>query len=254
MLICRPTIPMGKDIGFLPGTVEEKLNPWMQPIFDALDLLSNGRRAGFKRSKSGPRNDRIGIEPLTYIRGRSIPNQYIVVDEAQNLTPLEAKTVLTRVGPGTKIVLTGDIYQIDNPYVDSMSNGLTYIVERFRSARHLRPHRAEQGRAFRGGGPRRQPAMIRRGGHPHDRHDHGPVAQARARPARRRSGRRRLGLDRGPLGGRPAADCTVAVLPARPAAGAAGRRLAAGATHRGPPAARARPRPARAGPGRLPGL
>ena len=132
MLICRPTIPMGKDIGYLPGTMEEKLNPWMQPIFDALDFLSNGRRAGWKRGEAGLDDERIGIEPLTYIRGRSIPNQYIVVDEAQNLTPLEAKTVLTRVGPGTKIVLTGDIYQIDNPYVDSMSNGLTYIVERFR--------------------------------------------------------------------------------------------------------------------------
>lgn len=134
MLICRPTIPMGKDIGYLPGTVEEKLNPWMQPIFDAMDLLANGRKNGFKGSKSmAEESDRIAIEPLTYIRGRSIPNQYIVVDEAQNLTPLEAKTVLTRVGPGTKIVLTGDIYQIDNPYVDSMSNGLTSIVEKFRA-------------------------------------------------------------------------------------------------------------------------
>jgi len=133
MLICRPTIPMGKDIGYLPGTVDEKLSPWMQPIFDAMDLLANGRKNGFKGSKSmAEESDRIAIEPLTYIRGRSIPNQYIVVDEAQNLTPLEAKTVLTRVGPGTKIVLTGDIYQIDNPYVDSMSNGLTSIVEKFR--------------------------------------------------------------------------------------------------------------------------
>lgn len=133
MLICRPTIPMGKDIGFLPGTLEEKLNPWMQPIYDALDLLSSGRRNGWKRGKEiGEENERIGIEPLSYIRGRSIPNQFIVVDEAQNLTPLEAKTVLTRVGPGTKIVLVGDIYQIDNPYVDSMSNGLSSVVERFR--------------------------------------------------------------------------------------------------------------------------
>lgn len=133
MLICRPTIPMGKDIGFLPGTVDEKLSPWMQPIFDAMDLLANGRKNGSKNSKAMmEESDRIAIEPLTYIRGRSIPNQYIVVDEAQNLTPLEAKTVLTRVGPGTKIVLTGDIYQIDNPYVDSMSNGLTSIVEKFR--------------------------------------------------------------------------------------------------------------------------
>ncbi|HMP89194.1 MAG TPA: PhoH family protein [Kiritimatiellia bacterium] len=140
MLICRPTIPMGKDIGYLPGTVEEKLNPWMQPIFDAMDLLANGRKNGFKGSKAmTEESDRIAIEPLTYIRGRSIPNQYIVVDEAQNLTPLEAKTVLTRVGPGTKIVLTGDIYQIDNPYVDSMSNGLTSIVEKFR-AQHIAAH------------------------------------------------------------------------------------------------------------------
>ncbi len=134
MLICRPTIPMGKDIGYLPGTVEEKLNPWMQPIFDAMDLLGNSRKnSGGRGSKAlMEESDKIAIEPLTYIRGRSIPNQFIVVDEAQNLTPLEAKTVLTRVGPGTKIVLTGDIYQIDNPYVDSMSNGLTSIVEKFR--------------------------------------------------------------------------------------------------------------------------
>lgn len=134
MLICRPTIPMGKDIGYLPGTMEEKLNPWMQPIFDAMDLLGSGRKGGSKGSAKimSEESERVAIEPLTYIRGRSIPNQYIVVDEAQNLTPLEAKTVLTRVGPGTKIVLTGDIYQIDNPYVDSMSNGLTSIVEKFR--------------------------------------------------------------------------------------------------------------------------
>ncbi len=133
MLICRPTVPMGKDIGYLPGTLEEKLTPWMQPIYDALDFLSSGGRI-WKKNRDGAReeDDRIGIEPLTYIRGRSIPNQFIVVDEAQNLTPLEAKTVLTRVGPGTKIVLTGDIYQIDNPFLDSMSNGLSSVVEKFR--------------------------------------------------------------------------------------------------------------------------
>lgn len=133
MLVCRPTVPMGKDIGFLPGTMEEKLNPWMQPIYDALDLITSGRRGGRKHDvELNNEDDRIGIEPLTYIRGRSIPNQYIIVDEAQNLTPLEAKTVLTRVGPGTKIVLVGDIYQIDNPFLDSMSNGLSSVVERFR--------------------------------------------------------------------------------------------------------------------------
>lgn len=134
MLVCRPTIPMGKDIGYLPGTVDEKLNPWMQPIYDALDLLANGGRSGLKRTKEGfEETERLAVEPLTYIRGRSIANQFIIVDEAQNLTPLESKTILTRVGHGTKIVLTGDIYQIDNPYVDSMSNGLSTVVDKFRA-------------------------------------------------------------------------------------------------------------------------
>jgi PhoH-like ATPase len=133
MLVCRPTIPMGKDIGYLPGTVEEKLNPWMQPIYDALDLLASGKKDSAQKNRAAlQESDRIGVEPLTYIRGRSIPNQYIIVDEAQNLTPLEVKTVITRVGHGTKIILTGDIYQIDNPYVDSMSNGLSVLVEKFR--------------------------------------------------------------------------------------------------------------------------
>ena len=133
MLVCRPTIPMGKDIGYLPGTVEEKLNPWMQPIYDALDLLASGKKENAQKNRDAlQETDRIGVEPLTYIRGRSIPNQYIIVDEAQNLTPLEVKTVITRVGHGTKIILTGDIYQIDNPYVDSMSNGLSVLVEKFK--------------------------------------------------------------------------------------------------------------------------
>jgi PhoH-like ATPase len=133
MLVCRPTFPMGKDIGYLPGTVEEKLNPWMQPVYDALDLLSNGRRDHSQRNRDAlEAAGLIAVEPLTYIRGRSIPNQFVVVDEAQNLTPLEVKTVITRVGHGAKIILTGDIYQIDNPYVDAMSNGLSAVVEKFR--------------------------------------------------------------------------------------------------------------------------
>jgi PhoH-like ATPase len=126
---------MGKDIGFLPGTVEEKLAPWMYPIADNVDLLmrseAKARRhiRGFKELlESGI----LIVEPLTYIRGRSIHNQYLIVDEAQNLTPHEIKTVITRVGDGTKIILTGDPYQIDNPYIDSSSNGLTYVVERFK--------------------------------------------------------------------------------------------------------------------------
>ena len=135
VLVSRPTLPMGKDIGFLPGTVEEKLAPWMYPIADNVDLLmrseAKARRhiRGFKELlESGILN----IEPLTYIRGRSIHNQFLIIDEAQNLTPHEVKTVITRVGDGTKIILTGDPYQIDNPYIDSSSNGLTYVVERFK--------------------------------------------------------------------------------------------------------------------------
>lgn len=136
MLVCRPTFPMGKDLGYLPGTVEEKLNPWMQPIFDAVDFLSNSFHPPHSK-KNGGRDplidsNRVAVEPLTYIRGRSIHQQYLVIDESQNLTPLEVKTIITRVGHGTKIILTGDIYQIDNPYVDATSNGLAYIVNRFR--------------------------------------------------------------------------------------------------------------------------
>lgn len=132
MLVSRPTFPMGKDLGYLPGSLQEKLDPWMQPIHDALDLIRHGRGG----KKTPPQHDflksheQISVEPLSYIRGRSIPNQYLVIDEAQNLTPLEIKTVVTRVGHGTKIIFTGDIYQIDNPYVDSMSNGLSALVER----------------------------------------------------------------------------------------------------------------------------
>jgi PhoH-like ATPase len=133
MLVSRPVMPLGRDIGFLPGDVDEKLNPWMQPIFDNLEFLFSAA------SRKGPRayaelleSGQIQVEPLTYIRGRSLPQQFIIVDEAQNLTPHEVKTIITRSGDGTKIVLTGDPGQIDNPYVDSASNGLTVAAERFR--------------------------------------------------------------------------------------------------------------------------
>jgi len=138
LLVSRPIFPMGRDIGFLPGDVEEKLNPWMQPIYDNVDYLLNlgGREKRRGRSYRELMDmDMMEIEPLTYIRGRSIPNQYIIIDEAQNLTPHEVKTIITRAGDGTKIVLTGDLYQIDNPYVDATSNGLAYLVNRF----HNRP-------------------------------------------------------------------------------------------------------------------
>ena len=135
MEFSRPVFPMGKDLGFLPGDIEEKLAPWMQPIFDNVELLLSGHEAEKRHSKGYRELMAMGImeiEPLTYIRGRSIPNQYLIVDEAQNLTPHEIKTIVTRAGEGTKVVLTGDPYQIDNPYVDSSSNGLTYLVERFK--------------------------------------------------------------------------------------------------------------------------
>ena len=135
LLVSRPVFPMGKDLGFLPGDIEEKLTPWMQPIFDNVELLLSGHEAEKRHSKGYKELMAMGImdiEPLTYIRGRSIPNQFMIVDEAQNLTPHEIKTIVTRAGEGTKIVLTGDPYQIDNPYVDSSSNGLTYVVEKFK--------------------------------------------------------------------------------------------------------------------------
>lgn len=139
LLVSRPVFPMGKDLGFLPGDIEEKLTPWMQPIFDNVELLISGHESDKRHSNKGYKElmamGLLDIEPLTYIRGRSIPNQYLIVDEAQNLTPHEIKTIVTRAGEGTKIILTGDPYQIDNPYVDSSSNGLSYLVERFKNER-----------------------------------------------------------------------------------------------------------------------
>src|SRR4051812_13963391 len=139
LLVSRPIMPLGRDLGFLPGDVDEKLNPWMQPIFDNLEFLfsNGGVRTG--RDSRGflelLENGTIQVEPLTYIRGRSLPNQYLIVDEAQNLTPHEVKTIITRAGEGTKIILTGDPHQIDNPYVDHASNGLSVVAERFKRER-----------------------------------------------------------------------------------------------------------------------
>ncbi len=136
MLVSRPVMPLGRDIGFLPGDVDEKLNPWMQPIFDNLEFLfSSGTRKGPRAYAELLESGQLQVEPLTYIRGRSLPQQYIIVDEAQNLTPHEVKTIITRSGDGTKIVLTGDPGQIDNPYVDSASNGLAIAADRFRGER-----------------------------------------------------------------------------------------------------------------------
>jgi PhoH-like ATPase len=135
LLVSRPIFPLGRDVGYLPGDLEQKLNPWMQPIYDNVEFLMGLSKQDQKNGRSYRELIDMGfieIEPLTYIRGRSIPNQFIIVDEAQNLTPHEVKTIITRVGESTKIVLTGDPYQIDNPYVDATSNGLTSIVQKFK--------------------------------------------------------------------------------------------------------------------------
>ncbi len=135
LLVSKPIMPMGKDIGYLPGDVDEKLMPRMQSVSDNLEYLfmaSGGGEGGADRLQELIEDGIIELEPLTYIRGRSIPRQFIIVDEAQNLTPQELKTIITRAGKGSKIVLCGDPYQIDHPYLDAGSNGLTFVVEVFK--------------------------------------------------------------------------------------------------------------------------
>ncbi len=131
LLITKPVIPVGRDIGFLPGDKDEKLRPWVQPIYDNLEFLLDAKHiTDIKNTLIGLKN--IEIEAMTYIRGRSIPNQFIIIDEAQNLTKHEVKTIVTRVGEGSKIILMGDTEQIDHPYLDSQCNGLTYVVNKFK--------------------------------------------------------------------------------------------------------------------------
>ncbi|WP_300358010.1 PhoH family protein [Fusobacterium sp.] len=134
LYIARPIIPMGKDLGFLPGNEKDKLRPWMQPIFDNIEFLSDvkGDKAGEKVITGLESMGLLKVEALTYIRGRSMPNAFIVIDEAQNLTPLEIKTIITRVGENTKIVFTGDPYQIDSAYLDANTNGLTYMADKLK--------------------------------------------------------------------------------------------------------------------------
>ncbi len=150
LLVARPIMPLGRDIGYLPGDKDEKLAAWMQPIFDNLTYLLSTRGGASAGDRQGGHADshsaeqrvqklmadgKLVLEPLTYIRGRSIPHQFMIVDEAQNLTPHEVKTIASRVGEGTKLILTGDIGQIDNPYLDSSSNGLAYAIEKMKGVR-----------------------------------------------------------------------------------------------------------------------
>lgn len=149
LLVARPIMPMGRDIGYLPGDKDQKLTAWMQPIFDNMGYLLSNRLSGENGHAGGNQHQaslhtveqritqlieggQVVLEPLTYIRGRSIPHQFMIVDESQNLTPHEVKTIASRVGEGTKLVLTGDATQIDNPYLDSSSNGLSFLVERLK--------------------------------------------------------------------------------------------------------------------------
>ncbi|MDW7771280.1 MAG: PhoH family protein [Desulfobulbaceae bacterium] len=156
LLVSRPVIPLGRDIGYLPGSKDEKMKLWMQPIFDNLSYLMslqhNGHNEGETTQQMVARlikEEVVELEALTYIRGRSISKQFVVVDEAQNLTPHEVKTIISRVGEGTKMILTGDPQQIDNPYLDSSSNGLTYTVERLKGREgcgHVTLTRSERSR------------------------------------------------------------------------------------------------------------
>ena len=144
VIVSRPVQPFGKDIGFLPGTLEEKMSPWLMPIQDNLQFLMGNDKMTLDIYRQ---KGTIEIEALTYIRGRSISNAFIIIDEAQNLTSHELKTIITRVGEGTKIVLTGDVEQIDNVYIDATSNGLTHAVEKFKMfelASHITLHKGER--------------------------------------------------------------------------------------------------------------
>jgi len=132
LLITRPVIPIGNDLGYLPGSKEEKLRPWMQPIYDNMEFLFSNNAQPSKLVNHLIDTDVLEMEALTYIRGRSIPRQFIICDEAQNLSPHMIKTLITRVGEGTKIVFTGDPEQIDHPYLDASSNGLSHLVERLK--------------------------------------------------------------------------------------------------------------------------
>tara|TARA_R110000824_G_scaffold4779_4_gene22680 strand:+ start:3668 stop:5008 length:1341 start_codon:yes stop_codon:yes gene_type:complete len=144
MIVSRPVQPLGKDLGFLPGSLEEKMKPWLTPIQDNLQFLMGNDKTTLEMYLE---RGRIEIEALTYIRGRSIANAFIIIDEAQNLTTHELKTIITRVGEGSKIILTGDIEQIDNAYVDETTNGLTHAVEKFKDfelAGHVTLHKGER--------------------------------------------------------------------------------------------------------------
>jgi len=149
LLVSRPVVPMGNDIGYLPGNIDEKTGPRMQPIFEKIDFLFNldSKKKAFDAYEELANEGLLKIEALTYIRGRSIPDQFMIIDEAQNLTKHEVKTIISRAGEGTKIILTGDPDQIDNPRLDSINNGLSYVIEKFKDqniAAHIHLSKGER--------------------------------------------------------------------------------------------------------------
>jgi PhoH-like ATPase len=148
MLVTRPVVPVGKDIGYLPGEKSAKMANWMQPLFDNLEfILGEYKRPNVKSVDQLIKDRTLEIEALSFIRGRSLPSQYMIVDEAQNLTPHEIKTIVSRAGEGTKVVLTGDPYQIDNMYLDANSNGLSFLVDAFKGQKlfgHVTLQRSER--------------------------------------------------------------------------------------------------------------
>lgn len=149
ILVCRPVVPVGRDIGYLPGDLTRKLEPWMKPVTDTIEFLLDvgGGVKGQEDAAALLKGGMIEIQPLTYIRGRSIAKRFVIIDEAQNLTPLEMKTVITRIGQSAKVVLTGDPWQIDNPYVDRNSNGFTYVINRLNGeglAAHVQLRKGER--------------------------------------------------------------------------------------------------------------
>jgi PhoH-like ATPase len=149
IFLSRPIIPMGnRDIGYLPGSANAKMDPYIKPLYDNLSVIEQQQdQKGKDRIKRLMDSDRLKISPLAYIRGRSLANTFFIVDEAQNLTPHEVKTIITRAGQGTKIVLTGDIHQIDHPYLDTESNGLSYVIEKMKGQplfAHVRLQKGER--------------------------------------------------------------------------------------------------------------
>ena len=163
IIVTRVTVPVGEDIGFLPGTEEEKMSPWMGALDDNLEVLARGDSGAGEWGRAATNDlvrSKIKIKSLNFMRGRTFLNKYLIIDEAQNLTPKQMKTLVTRAGPGTKIVCLGNLAQIDTPYLTEGSSGLTFAVDRFRAG-PTRPRHAGARRALAPGGLRVRGALSR---------------------------------------------------------------------------------------------